>query len=183
MRAGTFLHGEVPLRSADASFILAGTRFERPLEAVNLYIAGRAPVVVLSDQMPKPGFSVLAELGITLPTDLSVTVGVLEQLGIDRSDILTTRRHDNTAQEAETLRALALRYGWQSVIVVSSKFHLRRAGFALHRELKGTGVELVVHGTRYEPADPARWWATRRDWRWMLSEIPKLAACLAGLGA
>ena len=47
----------------------------------------------------------------------------------------------------------------------------------------GTGVEGEMHGTRYEDADPNRWWATRRDLRWVLDEGAKLIAYELGLGA
>jgi uncharacterized SAM-binding protein YcdF (DUF218 family) len=183
LRVGTFLYVEDPLKSADAIFVLAGSRFERPLEAVDLYQAGHASVLVLSKQLAEPSFAILRARGILIPSDIETTVNVLARLGVDRKDILTTRVHDSTADEALTLRVMATNLDWKRVIVVTSKFHLRRAGFALRRQLEGTGVEVVMRGTRYDPAKPNRWWATRRDWRWILSEVPKLAAYLAGLGA
>ena len=69
------------------------------------------------------------------------------------------------------------------MIVVSSRYHLRRARFAFRRELDDTGVEVVMRGSRYDTVNPERWWTTRSDLRWMLSEGPKLVAYLLGLGA
>ena len=45
---GRYLQHEDPLQKADAIFVLAGTRAERPLEAIDLYKEGYAPIVVLS---------------------------------------------------------------------------------------------------------------------------------------
>jgi hypothetical protein len=73
--------------------------------------------------------------------------------------------------------------GWHRIIVVTSPYHLRRAGFAMRRELKGTDVVVEMHGTRYEPANPARWWTSREDLRWVLDEGTKLVAYELGLGA
>ena len=76
-----------------------------------------------------------------------------------------------------------LRFRWRRMIVVTSKYHLRRAGYAFRREFEGTGVEIVMRGSRYDKSDPEHWWASRADLRWMLSEAPKFAAYLLGLGA
>ena len=108
------------------------------------------------------------------------------KLGVPESAIiLPARIHDNTAQEAETLHELARQRGWHRIIVVTSPYHLRRAGFAIRRELKGTGVAVAVEmrGTRYEPANPARWWTSREDLRWVFDEGGKLVAYELGLGA
>jgi uncharacterized SAM-binding protein YcdF (DUF218 family) len=106
------------------------------------------------------------------------------KLGVPESAIiLPARIHDNTAQEAETLHELARQRGWHRIIVVTSPYHLRRAGFAIRRELKGTGVAVEMRGTRYEPANPARWWTSREDLRWVIDEGTKLVAYELGLGA
>ena len=46
-RLGAWLVVEDPLEKADAIFVLGGTRYERPLEAVDLYKAGWAPRIML----------------------------------------------------------------------------------------------------------------------------------------
>src|ERR1051326_2085880 len=48
---------------AAASFVLAGTRAERPLEAVELYRQGYAPWIVLSPGRPEPSEIWLARQG------------------------------------------------------------------------------------------------------------------------
>ena len=106
------------------------------------------------------------------------------KLGVPPSAIIQPARiHANTAQEAQTLHQLARQHGWRRIIVVTSPYHLRRAGFAMRRELKGTDVEVEMHGTRYQPAHPDRWWANREDLRWVLDEGAKLIAYELGLGA
>jgi len=105
-------------------------------------------------------------------------------MGIPRDAIvIPDRRHDSTAAEAITLRELAARHRWRRVLVVTSNYHLRRAAFAVRRELRGTGVEVTMRGSRYDPLRPERWWSRRAEIRWVASEVPKLAAYLFGLGA
>lgn len=181
---GRFLTKEDPLEKADAIAVLAGTRMDRPLEAADLYRLGYAPRIVLSRNIQEQSFTALAARGLTLPPDADVARDLLARLGIPRDAIIVPdRTHDNTAQEAQTLRQLAIANGWRRLIVVTSKYHLRRAGFAMRRELAGTGVEVEMRGTRYDTVNPERWWTSRTDWRWVLSEGGKLVAYELGLGA
>jgi len=181
---GRYLTKEDPLRKADAIAVLAGTRMDRALEAADLYQRGYAPRIVITREIPERSFAALAQRGITLAPNADVTRDVLQQLGVPAAAIIIPDAiHDNTAQEAQTLRQLAVRNRWRTLIVVTSKYHLRRAGFTLRRELRDTGTEVMMHGTRYGDANPDRWWTSRADWRWVIAEGGKLVAYELGLGA
>jgi len=109
---------------------------------------------------------------------------VLVKLGVPAAAIIVPDRlHNNTAQEAQTLHALATQHGWRRIIVVTSPYHTRRAGFAIRRELNGTGIDVEMRASRYEPMHPGRWWANREDVRQVLDESAKLVAYEFGLGA
>ena len=73
-------------------------------------------------------------------------------------------------------------FHWRRVIIVTSKYHTRRAGFAFRRGLAGTGAEVIMRASRYDPSDPARWWRYRPDFRFAASEFQKLIAYRLGLG-
>jgi uncharacterized SAM-binding protein YcdF (DUF218 family) len=181
---GRFLTKEDRLQRADAIAVLAGTRMDRALEAADLYQRGYASHIVLTQQQPELSLAVLAQRGITLPSDVEVTRTVLEKVGVPGAAIvIPSTIHDNTAREAQTFHQLAVTNGWRRLIIVTSKYHLRRAAFAVRRELAGTGIEVVMHGSRYEDVNPDRWWTSRGDWRWVLSEGGKLIAYELGLGA
>lgn len=180
---GRALQHEDPLRRADAIFVLAGTRAERPLEAVDLYREGYAPWIVLSPGRPEPSEIRLARQGIRFPSESALIRDVMVQLGVPASAIIVEGSTlDNTAQEATLLRTLSRDRGWRTVIIVTSKYHTRRAGFAFHRALKGTGVEPVIRATRYDMSDPAHWWRSRGDIRFAGSEWQKLVLYWMGLG-
>jgi uncharacterized SAM-binding protein YcdF (DUF218 family) len=68
------------------------------------------------------------------------------------------------------------------VIVVTSSYHTRRTKFAFRRAFAGTSVTILVRGSRYSQANPARWWTRRSDIRFVMSELPKFLAYVAGLG-
>jgi uncharacterized SAM-binding protein YcdF (DUF218 family) len=183
-QAGRFLTKEDAIQKAEAIAVLAGTRMDRPLEAVDLYRQGYAPRIVLTRRMPEASFAVLAARGVVFPDEADETRDLFIRLGIPADAIiLPPRVHDNTAQEAQTFRELAEKNGWRRIIVVTSRYHLRRAGFAVRREMAGSGVDVEMHGTRYEAVNPDRWWTTRNDLRWVLDEGAKLIAYELGLGA
>lgn len=184
LRLGTFMAAQQPLVRADAIFVLAGTLVERPLEAADLYHAAYAPRILLTRSRAEgPAFAAARARGARIDGEFDTAYRLLTDLGVPASAIVApSRLHDNTSQEAETLRAIAVREGWSRVIVVSSKYHLRRAGLACRRALAGTQVQVVMHGTRYDASSPADWWRHRADIRWLMSEVPKLVAYGAGLG-
>ncbi|MBN4047989.1 YdcF family protein [bacterium AH-315-O15] len=181
---GSFLAKEDALQHADAVLVLSGSPMARPLEGADLYLAGYAPRIVLTRDQPAGGMPALAARGILFISPVTRAHGVFLQLGIPHEAIVVPARvHRSTAAEAVTLRELATREGWRRVIVVSSKYHLRRAGFALRRELRGTDIQTVMRSTRYEDFEPDQWWRRRGDIREIVRELPKLLAYLLGLGA
>jgi uncharacterized SAM-binding protein YcdF (DUF218 family) len=173
-----------PLTKADAIFVLAGTVAERPLEAADLYKAGYAPLILVTRDIPEPAVLLANQRGAHLPQRYEVNLAMLLDLGVPQSALIVPDQvHDNTASEAATLRAVAMKRGWKRVIVVSSTYHLRRVALVCRRQLRGTGVELELHATRYDPAVPDRWWTRRSDIRWIVSELPKVLAYSVGVGA
>src|SRR5690348_15845198 len=90
---------------------------------------------------------------------------------------------DNTAQEAEAPREAASAHHWRRLMIVTSKYHCRRARLAFRRECAETGVDIAVRASRYDPCDPPRWWRSRMDIRFVASELPKFMLYRVGLGA
>lgn len=180
---GPFLYAEDPLQRADAIFVLAGTRMERPLEAADLYLQGWAPRIVLTQEVPDTGIVALRRRGFDLPDSAEFAREMMVRVGVPPTAIeILPGIHDSTAHEADTFRRVAESRHWSRVIVVTSKFHTRRGGFAVRRAMNGSGIEVLMRGSRYDAADPEHWWRTRGDVRWAVSETQKLVAYAFGLG-
>ena len=180
---GRYLQHEDPLQKADAIFVLAGTRLERPLEAVDLYNEGHAPLIVISPGRPEPGEYLMRQRGIDFPTEAELQRNALMRSGIPEAALPPVTGYvDNTAQEANLLRSMVKKNRWRRVIIVTSKYHTRRAAFAFRRGLAGTGAEVIMRASRYDPSDPAGWWRSRPDFRFATSEFQKLLAYRLGLG-
>ena len=179
--AGRFFSAADPLQRGDAIVVLAGSRVDRWLEAVDLFKEGWAPRVVLS---PGPVSTLEVKLrgeGLRLPREGDLARDAVLSLGVP-ADAVTVMPGgvDNTAAEAAALRRW-LPPGPHRVIVVTSTYHLRRAGYAFRREFAGTGTEIVMHGSRYTEARPTRWWSRRDDVRYLMNEMPKFLAYVLGL--
>ncbi len=180
--AGRAMHREDRLEKSNAVYVLAGERVVRWLEASDLVREGWAPEIVLSGGYRETLEQGLLGRGIAIPSEGEVAQGALLQLGHPAERVRVLGYVDNTAAEGSLLRREALARRWSRVIVVTSKLHTRRSGFAMRRALDGTGVRVIMRGSRYDDDDPAHYWRKRRTLRTMLSELPKFAAYMVGLG-
>ena len=181
--AGRYLIVDIPIEKADTLVVLAGGNTGRWLEAADLYREGYARHLLLSPGYPDPVGDELRAKGIRYPSEAEVMRDVYAQLGVPASQIeIMPSGFDNTADEAAGARRIALERGWTSIIVVSAKYHTRRALYAFQREFEGTGITVQVKGSRHEHPQPDGWWRSRSDLRWVLSETQRLIAYRLGLG-
>jgi uncharacterized SAM-binding protein YcdF (DUF218 family) len=183
LRLGSFLVDEDPLQKSDVILVLAGSAMERPMEALDVYRQGYAPLILMTQERPDLAEALLEDRGVRMPDEAETARDAMQQLGIPAEAILIPpKRHRNTADEADTLRVLSQQRGWRRAIVVTSKYHTRRAGFAMRRALAGTGVEVVMRASRYDRSVPERWWQQRGDLTGVPVEAHKLLAYVLGLG-
>jgi uncharacterized SAM-binding protein YcdF (DUF218 family) len=180
-RLGSFLVVQDPLDKADAIFVLGGTRYERPLEAVELYKAGWAPRITLMRQISDNGELELIKRGVPYRREVDEQVDVLVRLGVPASAITVLNEANSTAEEADALYQIGTREHWQRVIVVTSKQHTRRARLVMRRRMAGTGVAVAVRASRFDNADVERWWRNRSTLRFTLFESQRLLGYWIGV--
>lgn len=175
-RLGAWLVAEDPLQKADAIFVLGGTRFERPLEAVDLYNEGWASQVLLMRQVADQGETVLQQRGVPYRREVDEQVDVMVRLGVPRPAIHILDEQDSTKDEADALRQVVAANHWSRVIVVTSKQHTRRAGLVMDRRLADTGAQAILRASRYDRANVDAWWRERSTLRFTLFETQRLIA-------
>jgi uncharacterized SAM-binding protein YcdF (DUF218 family) len=181
--AGRYLVVEQPLEHADAIVVLAGARAERWLEAVDLYRAGWAPRIVLSRGRIEDAETRLVGLGVRFPQEADLVRDAMLQMHVPPAAIaMLPESLDNTAQEAASTRRMAAASAWNRIIVITSKYHSRRASYAFAREFRRTPVRVLIRTTRYDASVPERWWTNRQDVRYVTSELQKLVVYRLGLG-
>lgn len=179
-RLGAWLVVEDPLAKADGIYVLGGTSYERPLEALDLYKAGWAPTIVLVQQVADWGEVWLNDHGIKVTRELDIQIDLLERMGVPRDAIASVKPMGSTAEEADALLAFMRERGWSSVIVVTSKQHTRRAGLSMRRVI-GDEKTVIVRASRYDRSDVDRWWANRATLRFTLFETQRYLAYWLGI--
>lgn len=174
-RAARLLIEDEPPSKADAIFVLAGSVADRTLEAVSLYREGYASTIVLSRAPEAEGFHQLREMGVHVSTPPEMARSIAEQLGVPADDIVEVGGSaPSTFEEAEDLLRFAAERGFNTILLVTSKVHTRRAGL-IFRHLAGRRCRIIVRPSRYDPLDPASWWRNRIFLRHVVFEYQKLA--------
>ncbi len=171
--AGFLVAGDLPVRS-DAIVVLSGSIPDRILEAVDLYHAGFASQVLLTQEGRLPGLDALRSRGVHLPERHEQNREIALALGVpaERLEILP-RRATSTLAEARALVQWLRERHLQRVLLVTSRAHARRAK-AIFRALAGGNPEILVVPSRYDPFDPQTWWHERAFVRRVVTEYGKL---------
>ncbi len=88
---------------------------------------------------------------------------------------------DSTEQEAQAICGCIQQHGWQSIVVVTSDYHTRRAGLAWRRAIKRRfpQIRIWVDGVP-DPDFQRLWWRSRRSAKIWLTECLKLVWTLPG---
>jgi uncharacterized SAM-binding protein YcdF (DUF218 family) len=165
-----------PLDSADAVVVLSGasTYVERTQKAAELYLQGRAPLVLLTDDHTRGGWSRALQRNpyfVERATDELIKQGVpAEKIRIVPG--LASSTHD----EVLLIKDYARVQGWRSLLVVTSAYHSRRALRSLRQSFADTGTVIGL-----EPVPPgsqtpslAFWWLQVEGWRSVGGEFVKL---------
>jgi uncharacterized SAM-binding protein YcdF (DUF218 family) len=180
-KLGTFLVVEDPLDKADAIFVLGGTRFERPLEAVDLFNEGWAPQILLFRVVKDFGEVELLKRGFAFPLESDVQSDALRRMGVPADKVIVLGEKDSTKDEALEIRDQVVAHNWKKIIVVTSKQHTRRARLVINRRLQGTGTRIIMRASRYDRTDPVVWWDDRPTLRFTLFETQRLLGYWLGL--
>ena len=167
--------GTGPAR-ADALAVLAGssTYRERAGHAARLFGEGFAPLVVLTDDGQRGGWSQSEQRN---PFFVERAAGALADAGVPRERIeVLPRRTTSTHEEALALREYAEARGLRSLLVVTSGYHSRRARWTLARAFRGSAVSFRLAAVAPGEQTPGRasWWLSPAGWRTVALEYPKL---------
>ena len=160
---------EDQLEPADAVIVLSDDNFyaDRAARAAQLYRQGLASVVVAAGRRLRPHAGI-AEL---MEHDLF-------ERGVPKEHILAApHRAESTLEEAEVMLELARQRKWRSVIVVTSNYHTRRAGY-IYRHVFPATFLVRVASARDNDFDPERWWERRVSVKMFAREIVGMAVAM-----
>ena len=167
----------VPLAHADALVVLSGSSayVERTQRAAELWHAGRAPQIILTNDNELSGWSSAEQRN---PLFVEREVAELKQAGVAAERIIVLSQPvASTYDEAVALRAYAAAHNLRSLQVVTSAYHSRRAWWALRRVFGASGIELGIEAVTpgEQTPRPLLWWLSARGWRAVAGEYLKFA--------
>lgn len=173
----------VPLASADAIVVLSGSSSyrERTHKAAQLYREGRAPLVLLTDDHARGGWDSAQQ---TNPFFVERARDELIKLGVPRDSIqIVPGFAGSTHAEAIILKERANRPTVKehfptlnSLLVVTSAYHTRRARRTFQRTFADTDVKLGMEPSPDDSLNAATafWWLRPQGWRNVGGEYVKL---------
>jgi uncharacterized SAM-binding protein YcdF (DUF218 family) len=169
---GRFLIVREPLQRADALVPLAGN-VERVEYAAELFEQGFAESFVATNMPHKtPG---VRESYSELVAREASWHGVPASAIVQATTVVST-----TYQEALVVRDLAQQHEWQSLLVVTSPSHTRRARYIFRDVFHNTGIRIHMRAVADHWYTPDSWWRRQDGLRATWTEYLKFVMYLIG---
>ncbi|HWZ98353.1 MAG TPA: YdcF family protein [Candidatus Dormibacteraeota bacterium] len=179
LRVGHWLVREDALQKSTAVVVLSGAMPERALQAVEIYRAGYASEVWITQ--PTQPKRTMETLGIPFEGEEEYSRRVLVHEGVPEQAIrILSPTIVNTADEMGAIADTLKREKGTAVIVVTSKAHTRRV-HALWNKLENGRGQIIVRAAAADSFDPGGWWRTTHDALDVVREILGLFNVWAGL--
>jgi uncharacterized SAM-binding protein YcdF (DUF218 family) len=163
------------LASADALVVLSGSSsyLERTQKAAELYRQGRAPLVLLTNDHTRGGWSSAQQ---TNPFFVDRAMDELINHGVPLERIrIVPGVATSTQSEAEIVKSYAATQGLRSVLIITSAYHSKRALRTFRKNFEGTGVAIGLEPATIGPqTSVALWWLYPSGWRDVAGEYGKL---------
>jgi uncharacterized SAM-binding protein YcdF (DUF218 family) len=152
---------------SDAMIVLGGGTGAREEMGARLYRQGLAPNVIASgEEVLLPGIhSSFAQIS----ADYLVVLGV----PLDAITLFTTTT--STRDEAQQSLTLAKQKGWTSIIVVTDRYHTRRAWLTFRNIYQKSGIKVTMVAVQSSWYLPEHWWKDERSLLAIVGEYQKLA--------
>lgn len=167
---GDLLVTEDPLIHADAIAVLGGASLERGAEAARLYRLGWAPEVICTSGM----VPTIYQAENIDRNEAEVTRDVAIRQGVPAAHCTAIEEGTSTKEEADVILARMRALHADTLIVVSSRFHLRRVGFVFRKRFADQGFTVVLRGARSRQFDEERWWRKEEGLMMCQNEYVKL---------
>lgn len=167
---------EAPLANADAIVVLGGSANykERSREAAKLLLEGRSPRLLLTNDNVRGPWSSAEQRNLYF---YERSLEEIRNAGVPENSVdVLMEPVAGTQEEAELVRQYAEEHRLQSVLIVTSAYHSRRALWVFSRVFRDTGVRIGLISVK--PGDqsprPATWWLSIRGWRLVPTEYMKM---------
>ena len=168
---------EKPLEKADAIFVLGGSSVyvERTQKAAELFKNGVSEKILLTDDGTHGGWSKLEKRN---PPFAELARNELVKLGVPAENIeIFQPQVTGTVYEARNLAEAVKTKNLNSVLIVTSAYHSRRAFWICDKILKennlAVSLGIVSPETGIQTPPPQIWWLTPKGWEFVAGEYLK----------
>jgi uncharacterized SAM-binding protein YcdF (DUF218 family) len=170
------IYQEPTPHQADVIVILANWEdtIIRVKAGADLYKEEVAKMIFVPRMEQMAGLEEAKKQGINIPENRDLVVTTLQGLGVPLSAIETSSQEvTNTWDEALEVRSLVEQKHYKSIVLVTSKYHSRRAYLIFKDALKGKAT-VISFPSRYDSSDPESWWKRDEDAKRVVLEYSKL---------
>ena len=141
---------------------------------VDLYTSGLAKKIFIPRMEGMRGSEEIKQLGMHVPENRELIISILEGFGVPADAIATSEKEvTNTWDEAQETKNFIEQKKYTSVLLVTSKYHSRRAYLIFKDALKGKAT-VISSPSPYDVSYPESWWKRSRDARAVIMEYQKL---------
>lgn len=174
--AGHLLIVETEPRSADIGLVLAG-HFSRAMYAADLFHQGLITRIWISRPVREPSLAQLDAMGVPFPRQEDISRAILLKKGVpeDRIEMIGAGAVSTIAEARAVVNLLPQRPMVRSLLIITSRFHVRRAQAIFDRIVVSTiPVQVMAVGGPYDGFIADRWWRDRDSAREVVLESAKL---------
>lgn len=165
---GFYISPQDKLQKADAIVAISGgDTAARALEAVELYQAGYAPLIIFSGAARDPDS----------PSNASVMKSIAVAQGVPPDVVAVDEVSTNTRQNAQEVSNIIRVFKQKKIILVTSPYHQRRANIEFQDRL-GSEVTILDHSAVDQTWSRKAWFLSPLGWYYTLTEIPKTSFTL-----
>jgi uncharacterized SAM-binding protein YcdF (DUF218 family) len=170
---GFLVLDERPSPSDAIVVLLSGVEYyPRLIEAASLYRNGSAERVIINGNRKDDVLRGLEKDGFqSCCLWYENALRVLSLLGVPRDKVIHISAEDayETVTEAEAVGNEILRMGYKKIILVTSKYHTRRASYIWSKMYDGR-LSVCSVSAKTDPYDPGGWWKDGRQIKWLMTE-------------
>jgi len=175
-KVGRFLIIEQEPHKVDAIIVLNGRDTERSLAAVDLYNKGYSNLIVMARGAEQPGSKEFwKRVGNNFDGKIFFQRAI-ESMGVPEGSFkLIGNGVSSTFDEAKVTKQLLKENGYRSILLVTSKWHSRRAYLTFRATLRRKDeIKIAISPSKYDSFDPDSWWKSRNGAKLVFDEYVKL---------
>lgn len=161
-KAGKYIYAKDELKPVDVIVVLSGESEERVVYGAKLFKEGWAR----KNRIIMTGGPVVGR-----HTEAGLMKELAEELGVPGKYVLLADKSRSTEEDAKYTGEIMKRYGFKSIILVTSPYHSRRAAVIFKKMLQGARIISAPADKSWFSFDD--WWKRTRDRDVVLSEYSK----------